>query len=225
MGSDDGESKPLLRRPAASTQQENMEYSAWGAFSVFIFPALGGLLFGYDIGGTSAVVVQLESSEYSGVTWYATIADSSFYQGVITSIGMFGAMIGSLICFAVADDLGRRRSLILASLLFLVGVIVEYISGDSTWDAATGISVLVTGRFIYGLGCGFAMHGAPAYIGEMAPPSIRGLLVSMKEVFIVLGMVLGYTIGYLYSNRSIYTTSKCTAFSVMVARLRNMSRS
>eukprot|EP01034_Spumella_vulgaris_P028505 gene28505-35371_t len=46
------------------------------------------------------------------------------------------------------------------------------------------------------------MHGAPAYIGEMAPPSVRGLLVSLKEVFIVVGMVLGYTIGYAYSEVS-----------------------
>ena len=58
------------------------------------------------------------------------------------------------------------------------------------------------GRIIYGFGVGFAMQGAPAYIGEMAPPAIRGLLVSLKEAFIVLGMLLGYSIGYLYSKTS-----------------------
>jgi len=79
---------------------------------------------------------------------------------------------------------------------------LEGLSGKSTWDASNGISVLLLGRLIYGFGCGFAMHGAPAYIGEMAPSAIRGLLVSLKEAFIVLGMVLGYTVGYIYSKTS-----------------------
>ena len=46
------------------------------------------------------------------------------------------------------------------------------------------------------------MHGAPAYIAEMAPPSYRGLLVSLKEGFIVLGMLLGYTAGLAFNERT-----------------------
>ena len=175
-------------------------YNRVRAGLIFLFPALGGLLFGYDIGATSAVIAQLTSREYSGTKWYATIADSSVLQGVVTSIAMFGAMLGSTTCFQIADDLGRRRTLIIGSCFFMVGAVVEALSGNSKYDAAAGISVLIVGRVIYGYGCGFAMHGAPAYIGEMAPSEIRGLLVSLKEAFIVLGMVLGYTIGYLYSS-------------------------
>jgi sugar porter (SP) family MFS transporter len=194
---DDDEAKPLL---PPKPQKESMDYNPWSAFFIFVFPALGGLLFGYDIGATSAVLPQLESSVYSGVSWYAVVADSSLYQGLITSMGMLGAMLGSMICFSIADDLGRRRSIILASLLFMLGAGIEYVSGDERWDSKAGISILITGRIVYGIGCGFAMHGAPAYIGEMAPPSIRGRLVSLKEAFIVVGMVLGYSIGYAYST-------------------------
>eukprot|EP01035_Chromulina_nebulosa_P017396 gene17396-22945_t len=125
---------------------------------------------------------------------------SSFLQGLITSIGMLGAMLGSLTCFQIADELGRKRTLIVASVLFFFGSIVENVSGISSFDGRTGISILIMGRLLYGYGCGFAMHGAPAYIGEMAPSQIRGLLVSLKEGFVVLGMVLGYTIGYLFSE-------------------------
>jgi len=113
---------------------------------------------------------------------------------------LLGAMIGCIICFNVADDIGRRKGLLIAACLYFVGAIIEYISGDSSWNATTGICVLVTGRLIYGFGCGFAMHGAPAYIGEMAPAPIRGMLVSLKEAFIVIGIVLGYSIGYSFSE-------------------------
>jgi MFS family permease len=58
------------------------------------------------------------------------------------------------------------------------------------------------GRLIYGLGIGFSMHGAPTYLGEMLPSSIRGAGVSLKEVFIVLGILLGYVVGYINSSSS-----------------------
>lgn len=194
----DAESSSLLGR---NIEPPSDKYNKLSAFFVFFFPALGGLLFGFDIGATSAVITQLQSSSYSGTTWYETVADSSFLQGVITSVGMLGAMLGSMTCFAVADDLGRRRSLLLASSLFFTGAMIEFLSGKASWSADTGIAVLIIGRLVYGYACGFAMHGAPAYIGEMAPSAIRGLLVSLKEAFIVLGMVVGYAIGYAYSER------------------------
>jgi sugar porter (SP) family MFS transporter len=197
---DDSEASPILANSNSNNTMDPNDYSRIGAFMIFFFPALGGLLFGYDIGATSAVVSQLKSANYSGVSWYDNVADSSVLQGVITSIGMFGAMLGSMTCFSIADDLGRRRSLLLASFLFIFGSLFEAFSGKSTYSAKKGIILLLVGRLIYGYGCGFAMHGAPAYIGEMAPPAIRGLLVSLKEAFIVLGMVLGYSIGYAYAD-------------------------
>jgi MFS family permease len=183
-----------------SYQHTATSYDKTAAFLIFFFPALGGLLFGYDIGATSAVVSQLESSSYAGVSWSTAVESSSLLQGTITSIGMFGAMLGSMTCFVIADDLGRRRTLLIASGLYLLGASIESFSGSSSYDATIGISTLIFGRLVYGYGCGFAMHGAPAYIGEMAPTEIRGLLVSLKEAFIVVGMVLGYSIGYFYSE-------------------------
>lgn len=100
---------------------------------------------------------------------------------------MLGAMLGSIACFAIADTLGRRRSLIVASIFFFIGAIIENISGEPSWSSTAGITVLLIGRVTYGFACGFAMHGAPAYIGEMAPYKIRGLLISLKEAFIVTG--------------------------------------
>lgn len=172
------------------------DYSVLGAFMIFIFPALGGLLFGYDIGATSEVLTQLEDADYSGTTWYDYVANASWLQGLITSTAVFGAMIGSMIMFAIADDIGRKRTLMCAGVMYLCGAIIQAYSGDPSFNTATGVGVLICGRCVYGLACGFAMHAAPAYIGEMAPFSIRGTLVALKEAFIVVGMLLGYSIGY-----------------------------
>ncbi|KAJ9678497.1 hypothetical protein PVL29_020630 [Vitis rotundifolia] len=57
---------------------------------------------------------------------------------------------------------------------------------------------MVIGRFVFGIGIGLAMHAAPMYIAETAPTQIRGRLISLKEFFIVLGMVVGYTVGSLF---------------------------
>ena len=96
------------------------------------------------------MVTQLESSSYSGITWYSDVSDSSLLQGTITSIGMLGALFGSLICFQVADDLGRRRTILIASALFVVGSTIECISGDSSYSFASGVSLLLFGRITYG---------------------------------------------------------------------------
>lgn len=195
------EETTLLNNGEQILDHENAPvFSKAAAFLVFLYPALGSLLFGYDIGATSAVILQIQSVDYSGVKWYNLVASSSALQGTITSLGMLGAMLGCMICLRYADSLGRRHSIILASILYFMGSAVEGMSGVSTWNATQGITVLMVGRLIYGLGCGFAMQGAPAYIGEMAPSSIRGLLVSLKEAFIVLGMLLGYSVGYAYST-------------------------
>jgi MFS family permease len=212
-GKEENEKESLLENYSTLSEEENFtadnnienssliksNYYKSSAFVIFFFPALGGLLFGYDIGGTSSVITQLQSSSLSGISWHNNVAKSSALQGFITASTMFGAVLGSLTCFSIADELGRKRSLILASILFFVGGIIEFISGESSFSYTSGLTCLIIGRLLYGYACGFAMHGAPAYIGEMAPSQIRGFLISLKEVFIVLGMVLGYSIGYDYS--------------------------
>ena len=179
------EASPLIgRTDQYNRSSDEGKYSKLSAFLIFFFPALGGLLFGFDIGATSAVVSQLKSIEYAGVHWGDSVANSSFLQGVITSMATLGALFGSMTCFQVADILGRRRSLLLASSLFICGAILETASGHSTWNARTGVAVLLVGRLIYGFGCGFAMHGAPAYIGEMAPSAVRGKLQILFDCMI-----------------------------------------
>ncbi|BBH04745.1 Major facilitator superfamily protein [Prunus dulcis] len=158
-------------------------------FPGFLFPALGGLLFGYDIGATSGATISLQSPELSGTAWFNL---SAVLLGLVVSGSLYGALFGSLLVYPIADFLGRRRELIISAVLYLLGgLITAY---------APSLSVLLVGRLLYGLGIGMAMHGAPLYIAETCPSQIRGTLVSLKELLIVLGILLGYFVGSFEIN-------------------------
>ncbi|KAB1205533.1 D-xylose-proton symporter-like 2 [Morella rubra] len=176
-----GADEPLLNGLHGS---EN--YSVLSAILPFFFPALGGLLYGYDIGATSCATISIESATLSGISWYDL---SSVEIGLITSGSLYGALIGSVLAFNIADFLGRKRELIGAALCYFVGALVTALAPD--------LIVMIIGRFVFGIGIGLAMHAAPMYIAETAPSQIRGQLISLKEFFIVLGMVGGYGIGSL----------------------------
>ncbi|CAO2840739.1 unnamed protein product [Amaranthus hypochondriacus] len=155
----------------------------------FLFPALGGLLFGYDIGATSGASISLQSAELSGTTWFNL---SAVQQGLVVSGSLYGAFFGSVFVFPVADLLGRRRELVLAAIFYAIGGLTTAFAPD--------LSVLLIGRFLYGVGIGWAMHAAPLYIAETCPSQIRGTLISLKELLVVLGILLGYFVGSFKIN-------------------------
>ncbi|XP_047310199.1 D-xylose-proton symporter-like 3, chloroplastic [Impatiens glandulifera] len=166
------------------------ETFSWASVIVpFVFPALGGLLFGYDIGATSGATISLQSPELSGITWFNL---SAIELGLVVSGSLYGALLGSILVYPIADFLGRRRELIIASVLYALGSLVTF--------SAPSLGVLLVGRLLYGLGIGMAMHGAPLYIAETCPSQIRGTLISLKELFIVLGILLGYFVGSFQIN-------------------------
>ncbi|KAG6737678.1 hypothetical protein POTOM_059206 [Populus tomentosa] len=180
------EGEGLVREVMISMLTLNTFYDHLEFCHLFLFPALGGLLYGYDIGSTSCATISIQSATSSGISWYNL---NSVDIGLITSGSLYGALIGSVLAFNIADFLGRRRELILAAFLYLVGALVTAL--------APAFAVVVIGRFVFGIGIGLAMHAAPMYIAETAPSPIRGQLISLKEFFIVLGMVGGYGIGSL----------------------------
>ncbi|KVH89943.1 D-xylose-proton symporter-like 2 [Cynara cardunculus var. scolymus] len=172
--------------PLINGRRQSENYSVVAAILPFLFPAFGGLLYGYDIGATSSATINIKSLTSSGVSWYDL---SSVQVGLITSGSLYGALIGSILAFNIADFLGRRRELMVSAASYIIGALVTTL--------APGFAIMVIGRFIYGVGIGLAMHAAPMYIAETAACQIRGRLISLKEFFIVLGMVLGYVVGSL----------------------------
>lgn len=152
--------------------------------------ALGGLLFGSDIGASSSVVRILGqgSSDLGNL--------NTFELGQIASASLLGAMAASAALIFLGDSkIGRKLELQAASVLFTVGTLVQALSPN--------FALVILGRCIYGLGIGSAMHVAPLYIAETAPDDLRGKLVSLKEAAIVGGIVLGYGAGSLFGGNDI----------------------
>uniref|UniRef100_A0A6N2MM37 Major facilitator superfamily (MFS) profile domain-containing protein n=1 Tax=Salix viminalis TaxID=40686 RepID=A0A6N2MM37_SALVM len=168
-----------------ATDATIQEVFSWSSVILpFFFPALGGLLFGYDIGATSGAALSLQSPELSGISWFNL---SAVQLGLVVSGSLYGALLGSILVYPISDFLGRRRELITAALLYAFGGLLT--------SYAPGLNVLLLGRLVYGLGIGLAMHGAPLYIAETCPSQIRGTLISLKELFIVLGILVGFLVG------------------------------
>ena len=89
----------------------------------------------------------------------------------------------------VSDRLGRRPVLKIAAVLFTVSAIASAIAPDYI--------TLVLARMLGGFGVGAALIIAPMYIAEIAPPDVRGRMVSFNQLNIVIGISVAYFSNYL----------------------------
>ena len=144
--------------------------------------ALGGMLFGYDIGVISGAIlfIQKEFSLSAGM------------EEIVVSSVLLGSLVGALVGGMLADRLGRRRLLIVTAIVFGLGAIGAAL--------APGTTVLVIARIIAGVAIGIASFVAPLYISEIAPVAIRGKLVSINQVALTSGIVISYLVDYAFAG-------------------------
>ena len=144
---------------------------------------LGGVLYGYDMGIIAAAAIFVKRSFF-----LSTIAEE-----LVVSIVLIGAMIGALIGGAVADQIGRRRTLVWAAGIFIVGSLLAPLSPN--------VTVLILARAIIGLGIGFTSVTAPVYVSELAPPQSRGMLIGLYQFALTVGIALADLVGYLLADQ------------------------
>lgn len=89
------------------------------------------------------------------------------------------SLIGAAMAGRSSDWIGRRYTIVFAAILFFVGAFLM--------GFATNYAFLMVGRFVAGIGVGYALQIAPVYTAELAPSNIRGFLTSFPEVFINAG--------------------------------------
>jgi SP family galactose:H+ symporter-like MFS transporter len=144
--------------------------------------ALGGMLFGYDIGVISGAILFIKKD----------FSLSPGMEEIVVSSVLLGSLAGAAVGGIFADRLGRRRILITTAVVFGLGAIGAALAPGTAW--------LVVARVVAGTAIGIASFVAPLYISEIAPVAIRGKLVSINQVAITGGIVISYVIDYAFAG-------------------------
>ncbi|XP_020623662.1 solute carrier family 2, facilitated glucose transporter member 12-like [Orbicella faveolata] len=113
---------------------------------------------------------------------------------MVVSSMLMGAVLASLTGGFIVDFIGRRLAIVINSVVFLVGAIMLAL--------APSFAVLIVGRFIVGFGVSLSAIAECIYISEIAPAKRRGLLVSLNEVGICVGLLLAYSVNVLFIDLS-----------------------
>jgi SP family arabinose:H+ symporter-like MFS transporter len=160
---------------AVSTPTSRMVY----LLAISGVAALGGLLFGYDTAVISGAIGYLESHfqlDTAATGWAASSA-------------LVGCIIGAAGAGQVGDRFGRKPSLLACGVLFAV---------TAVWSALpNSLSELAMARILGGVAIGGSSVLAPLYLAEIAPAALRGILVSLNQLGIVVGIVAAFFVNYL----------------------------
>src|SRR3954453_11065414 len=143
---------------------------------ITIISTLGGLLFGYDTGGISGALLYMREDLHL----------TSFWEGFVVSSLLFAAAFGALLGGRIADALGRKRSLMVCAVLFLLGAL-----GSAT---APSLVPMILARSVRGLAVGAASATVPMFLAEMAPAQRRGGIVTINELMIVTGQLIAFIV-------------------------------
>jgi len=146
--------------------------------TLYFFGALGGILFGYDLGIIAAILVIIAKD------WHL----SGFQKGVVTASLSVGAMIGAAAASRLGDRLGRRRAIMAAALVVIAGTVACML--------AQNLPELTIARGVIGIGIGCSSATVPTYLSELAPARLRGALASLNQIFIVSGILIAFLVGY-----------------------------
>ena len=139
-----------------------------------ILAALAGLMFGLDIGVISGAQQFIQKD--FGV-------DDRVIEWIV-SIMMAGAALGALSAAWMSGKLGRKRSLILGAVLFVIGSLL--------CGFAANPDHLIIGRLVLGVAIGIASFTAPLYLAEIAPERIRGAMISLYQLMITIGILVAF---------------------------------
>lgn len=165
--------------------------------SIVMVAVLGGLLFGYD----TAVI----SGAEKGLQAFFLGADGFLYtdawHGVTCASALIGCIIGSALSGYLASNIGRKRSLVIAGLLFFISALgsmrPEFLFFNYGEPSLNLLVVFNIYRVIGGIGVGMASAICPMYIAEVAPTNIRGTLVSFNQFAIIFGQLVVYFVNFL----------------------------
>ncbi|KAK4793813.1 hypothetical protein SAY86_011807 [Trapa natans] len=156
------------------------------AFACAVLASMTSILLGYDIGVMSGAAIFIEED----------LKINYVQKEVLMGILNVYSLIGSAAAGRTSDWIGRRYTIVLSGAIFFAGSLLM--------GLAPNYAFLMFGRFVAGVGVGYALMIAPVYTAEVAPASSRGFLTSFPEVFINAGILLGYVSNYAFSKLPVH---------------------
>ncbi|CAA0826442.1 Polyol transporter 5 [Striga hermonthica] len=154
------------------------------ALACSFLASMTSILLGYDIGVMSGAIIYIQRD----------LAMNNVQKEIIMGIINVYSLLGSAAAGRTSDWIGRRYTIVFAGAIFFCGALLM--------GFATNYAFLMVGRFVAGIGVGYALMIAPVYTAEVAPASSRGFLTSFPEVFINIGVLLGYVSNFGFSKLS-----------------------
>jgi len=177
--------------------EKNQNGQPWYLISIVLVAVLGGLLFGYD----TAVISGAEKGLQAFFRSAHDFAYTDALHGFTTSSALIGCVIGALLSGVLTSRLGRRRSLLIAGMLFFLSALGSYSPEFLLFPhgaASKGVLIaFIFYRILGGIGVGLASAICPMYIAEVAPASQRGKLVSWNQFAIIFGQLVVYFVNFL----------------------------
>eukprot|EP00262_Sarcandra_glabra_P017950 TRINITY_DN62_c0_g1_i1.p1 TRINITY_DN62_c0_g1~~TRINITY_DN62_c0_g1_i1.p1 ORF type:complete len:538 (-),score=40.51 TRINITY_DN62_c0_g1_i1:319-1932(-) len=152
------------------------------ALSCAILASMTSILLGYDVGVMSGAILFIKDD--------LKIDDTKLE--ILAGIINLYSLVGSAFAGRTSDWIGRRYTIVFTTVILFVGALMM--------GFATNYAFLMVGRFVAGVGVGYALMIAPVYTAEVAPASSRGFLTSFPEVFINTGVLLGYVSNYAFGQ-------------------------
>ncbi|KAL2836801.1 general substrate transporter [Aspergillus pseudodeflectus] len=156
-------------------------YRITNIYVLAAFGTIGGALFGFDVSSMSAWIGTDQYLEYFN-------HPNSDLQGGITASMSAGSFAGAIAAGWVADHLGRRYALMIASVIWIIGAVIQC--------SAQNVAHLVAGRVISGLSVGITSSQVCVYLAELAPAKIRGRIVGIQQWAIEWGILIMYLISW-----------------------------
>ncbi|KAI3443503.1 hypothetical protein Pfo_000168 [Paulownia fortunei] len=174
----------------------------WYVITALMAASAGGLIFGYDIGISGGVTSMAPFlKEFFPSVYHKEAGDKSTNQNckfdsqilkLFTSSLYLAALIASFFASAMTKKFGRRKSMMLGSLIILVGAIIN--------GAAVHVSMLIVGRFLLGIGVGFAKQSVPLYLSEMSPYNYRGTFNICFNLKATIGNLVANLFNYFFAK-------------------------
>lgn len=160
-----------------------MSLSQFNRFAMVmtLFAAIGGILYGYDVGIISGAFLFVHHD----------IHMSSFEMEWMVGAVFWGGAVATLVTGFLCDLIGRRKMIIISSICFVIGVLMV--------SLAHAYMTLLLGRLIQGVGVGVVTIVVPLYLAESVPTHIRGRAVSCFQLLLTLGILLASLIGLFFT--------------------------